>query len=1362
MLVSSSPHSGQYVRASRIIPTLFTGLLLTLGVVPAVKGDSIRESGLHGHAAAGPQQGTTTVTIHNMPAAVRDGRAQLIGHMESTQMLRLVIGIQPPHMEEEEAFLEQLQDKQSPQFHQFLTADQWNERFAPSAEDEQAVVDWTQSQGLTVTQRYANRLIVDLEAPAGVIESAFAVKLNMYRVGSYTYFSNDREATIPASLSGIVHAVAGMNNIQRLHGLGIGQADAGPGPIFNPGPVSQQSGLFQSDAESTAGTADVGPSNTVTLKQGYTPEEMWNSNAYDTQALYNQGHCCNPFHVAGGSPPESSIAIAASGIVSFSDLKGFHNSFPYLAYNVVTMDIDGTPSCPSINPSCFNEVTLDTEWSLAMSNSRGSLHDTAKVWVYQGGDTTTSTFIDVFNQILSDGHARVMSTSFGCAELNCWQQSDMETAHSTFNMMLGEGWSLVAAAGDNGATATVPNSNGVQQCQPFPSVIYPGSDPDLVSAGGTTLALFSNGLYVSEVAWTGGTSPGSCNTNNGGTGGGCSALWGRPGYQTNKDCPSPTGYYRSIPDLALNASIAQAYFFNGALHPIGGTSIVAPELAGFFAQQNAYLLTFGSICGPKGTGPCAPLGRPHYALYAVGNPDYPPHYPYYDITHGCNTNDVIKTAPPAHCARVGFDLVSGWGSFNMLQLAWDINYAVTADNGTAVVTLVGPATDHWYNKNETITFKVADEGGTFKHAGVAGFTQEWDHAPGDVKREATPGEGNTFYSGPEFPNATSGTFNLDTAGQGCHTAHVQAWTNLGVSSSDRTFGPVCYDTIAPVTTDSLTPAADSHGWNNTPVFVTLIAHDPGAPSTGSGVAHTYYAVDDPFCISIELNLCTVYSAPFEIKTEGMHNVSAFSEDVAGNFADDVVLPVNIDLTAPVTTDSLGGTLSGKDYISAVTVTLKATDNLSGVESTVYQLNGGAVQTYKGPFSVSHLGANTITFHSIDKAGNVESTKSVGFTIEDSTTTLLAASPNPSVTGTAVKFTATVKSSVGAATGTVTFKNGSTTLGTGTLSSGVATFSTSSLSIGMHSITAVYSGATDALASTSAALTQNVLATSSTALTESLSTSVYGQSVTFTTVTTSPTTGTITGTVNFYDGALLIGTGTISGDKASVTTTTLAVGAHSIVATYLGSTSYATSTSNTVAHTVNVAATGTTLTSSPNPSVFGQSVTYTATVTAVAPGGGTPTGLVTFLNGTTTIGTGTLSGGKAIITNNTLPIGTSSITAKYDGSASYTASTSSALTQKVNPTATATDLTSSPNPSTAGATVTFRAFVSSVAPGAGTPTGSVTFMNGVTILGTVSLGPGGIATFNSAFAKGTYSITGVYSGSADHLPSTSAVLVQTVN
>ena len=120
---------------------------------------------------------------------------------------------------------------------------------------------------------------------------------------------------------------------------------------------------------------------------------------------------------------------------------------------------------------------------------------------------------------------------------------------------------------------------------------------------------------------------------------------------------------------------------------------------------------------------------------------------------------------------------------------------------------------------------------------------------------------------------------------------------------------------------------------------------------------------------------------------------------------------------------------------------------------------------------------------------------------------------------------------------------------------------------------------------------------------------------------SPGSGTPTGTVNFLDGTTTIGTGTLTAGVATFSTSSLTVGTHSITAVYAGDTNFTTSTSSAVSQVVNQAST-TTLARPPstNPSVFGQSVTFTATVAAVSPGSGTPTGTVNFLDGTTTIGT----------------------------------------------------------------------------------------------------------------------------------------------
>jgi photosystem II stability/assembly factor-like uncharacterized protein len=198
------------------------------------------------------------------------------------------------------------------------------------------------------------------------------------------------------------------------------------------------------------------------------------------------------------------------------------------------------------------------------------------------------------------------------------------------------------------------------------------------------------------------------------------------------------------------------------------------------------------------------------------------------------------------------------------------------------------------------------------------------------------------------------------------------------------------------------------------------------------------------------------------------------------------------------------------------------------------------------------------------------------------------------------------------------------------------------------------------------LAQVVATATTTTLTSSANPSTFGQNVTFT-ATVAPTsgTGTPTGTVTFEDGLTVLGSGALSGGVATFSISTLAVGSHSITAVYGGDTNGAGSTSSAVSQVVNQDSTTTALTSSVNPSVFDQSVTFTATVTANPPGSGTPTGTVTFKDGTATLGTGALSGGVATFSISTLAVGLHSITAVYSGDSNFTTSTSPTLTQTVN-------------------------------------------------------------------------------------------------
>ena len=243
----------------------------------------------------------------------------------------------------------------------------------------------------------------------------------------------------------------------------------------------------------------------------------------------------------------------------------------------------------------------------------------------------------------------------------------------------------------------------------------------------------------------------------------------------------------------------------------------------------------------------------------------------------------------------------------------------------------------------------------------------------------------------------------------------------------------------------------------------------------------------------------------------------------------------------------------------------------------------------------------------------------------------------------------------------------------------------------------------------------------TSLGSSAASSVYGQPVTFTASVgaANPTDGSPSGSVEFIDTTTgtELGVATVTNGAATFTTAALAVGSHAITADYEGDNDFAFSVA-TFTQTVQQDGTTTGLTASPTSTTSGQPVTLTAIIAAVAPGAGTPTGSVQFFNGTTSLGTGSLSGNTTTLTTTTLPLGTDSVTAEYLGSSIFTASTSSAVAVTID-LATTTTLASSTNPSVFGQSVTFTATVTP-ASGNGTPTGSVTFYDGSTALGTATL------------------------------------------
>jgi len=188
-----------------------------------------------------------------------------------------------------------------------------------------------------------------------------------------------------------------------------------------------------------------------------------------------------------------------------------------------------------------------------------------------------------------------------------------------------------------------------------------------------------------------------------------------------------------------------------------------------------------------------------------------------------------------------------------------------------------------------------------------------------------------------------------------------------------------------------------------------------------------------------------------------------------------------------------------------------------------------------------------------------------------------------------------------------------------------------------------------------------LTKTTTTIASSLNPSTFGQAVIFTAVVSpAPPDGE---TVAFMKGKNVLGTGTLSGGTASFTTSTLGTGTDAIKAEYTGDGTYGSSTSSAVSQVVHDASTTITLVSSQNPSGAGQPVTFTATVAPEY--SGTPTGNVFFYNGSKKLEGVSLSGGVASYTTATLPGGTDTITAVYNGSSFFSGSTSNAVEQVVN-------------------------------------------------------------------------------------------------
>ncbi len=711
---------------------------------------------------------------------------------------------------------------------------------------------------------------------------------------------------------------------------------------------------------------------------------------------------------------------------------------------------------------------------------------------------------------------------------------------------------------------------------------------------------------------------------------------------------------------------------------------------------------------------------------------------------------------------------------------------ITAGTTSSTTTLTASANPSVYGQSVAFQATVTGASGT-----PTGNVQFMDGATDLGSPVALDGTGA----------ATLNWATLDVA----HSPHsITAVYSGDATYASSTSSPVSQTVNAASTTTAVTSSANPSVFGQSVTFTATVM-DSSAGSTAQPTGSVQFVVDGVNIGShVALtgdtsNSSTATSqATATLSVAGSpHTVTASYVNADGNFSNSVGTltggqVVNKANTTTAVTSSVNPSVSGQSVMFTATVSPVA-PGAGTPTGTVTFLDGGSPI---GAGTLSGAGVATFTTSAL-AVGNHTITTSYGgdgnfngntgslagnpqVVNEAVSATAVSSSANPSVFGQAVTFSATVTAVApgsGTPSGTVQLVIDGGNVGPAlTLAGGAASFpAISTLTVGTHTVAVKYSGDSNFLGITGN-LTPNQSvgkATSATAVSSSANPSVSGQAVTFSAMVTAvaPGAGTPSGSVQLViDGSNVGSAVTLAAGSASFPSiSTLTVGSHTVAVIYSGDSNFLGITGNLPTQTVGLSSSKTVVNSSVNPSVFGQPVTFSATVSAVPPGTGTPSGTVQLVIDGANVGTTvTLDGtGKAsfpAISN--LSVGSHTVAIKYSGDSNFAVSTGNLPTQTVNQASTTTTATSTPNPSIYFQQVTFSATVSSVAPGAGTPTGTVTFTSGGTFLCSAILNGGTPDTASctysgSALPVPSDTVTAAYGGDTNFLTS-NGTITQTIN
>ena len=454
--------------------------------------------------------------------------AQPLGRLSQTAPMAVTLTLPLHHQAELEALLSRLSNPTDPAYGHYLTPEEFAARFSPAQADYDAVSQYARRQGLTVTGRHANRLLLDVAGPVTAIESAFHVRLHRYRTADGRVFhAPDAAPSVDRSMAGIVMGVAGLSDaaIRRPH---------------------NRRHVLTRRAMTEPRSGGNGPQG------GLTPADIQAAYNLTGMSLNGSGQTMALFEQDGYDPGD--IAVYESQ---------FHlPSVPL--QNILLGSVSGEAG------SNADEVTLDIEMQIALAPG------VRQILVYEAG-AANNEVLDGYSRIAEDDQAKEISTSWGLDEPDS-DAGTLQSENAIFEQMAAQGQTIYASAGDNGAYDTGSQSDGL-------TVDDPASQPFVCGVGGTSLTTNGRGgSYVSETTWNTGS------VQNGAGGGGISRVWPIPSWQQVAISSASRGSttMRNVPDVSLNADPNTGYsiYTQGAWIVYGGTSCAAPLWAGFTALVN--------------------------------------------------------------------------------------------------------------------------------------------------------------------------------------------------------------------------------------------------------------------------------------------------------------------------------------------------------------------------------------------------------------------------------------------------------------------------------------------------------------------------------------------------------------------------------------------------------------------------------------------------------------------------------------------------------------------------------------------------------------------------------------------------------